>query len=112
WSARGGRLGWAIASGLEIVSAAVPHFWLGTVLILLFAGTLGWLPAVSVPGPLGLVLPVATLALPLAGFLGQVMREALADALHSPFVLSARARGEGELGVLWRHTLRHAALPA
>ena len=112
WSTRGGRAAWAVGSALEIVAAAVPHFWLGTVLILLFSSTLGWLPAVNVPGPLGLILPVATLAIPLAGFLGQVMRESLLDALSSPFVLSARARGESEGGILWRHALRHAALPA
>jgi len=112
WSTRGGRAAWAMGSGLEIVAAAIPHFWLGTVLILLFSLSLGWLPAIDVPGPLGLILPVATLAVPLAGFLGQVMRESLLDALSSPFVLSARARGESERGVLWRHALRHAALPA
>jgi peptide/nickel transport system permease protein len=112
WSVRGGRTSRALGSGLEIVSAALPHFWLATVLILLFSTTLGWLPAVSVPGPAGVVLPVLTLAIPLAGFLGQVMREALLVAMQSPFVLSARARGESETGVLWRHALRHAALPA
>jgi peptide/nickel transport system permease protein len=112
WSTRGGRAAWAMGSALEIVAAAVPHFWLGTVLILLFSSSLGWLPAVNVPGPLGIILPVATLAIPLAGFLGQVMRESLLDALSSPYVLSARARGESEGGILWRHALRHAALPA
>lgn len=112
WSTRGGRIGSAIGSGLEIVAAAVPHFWLATVLILLFSSTLGWLPAVNVPGPLGIILPTLTLAVPLAGFLGQVMRESLLSATASPFVQSARARGESQLGVLWRHTLRHAALPA
>jgi peptide/nickel transport system permease protein len=112
WSTRGGRVSAAIGSLLEIVAAAVPHFWLAISMILLFSTTLGWLPPVSVPGPLGLVLPVLTLAIPLAGFLGQVMREALLDALESPFVLSARARGEGDGGVFWRHALRHAAIPA
>ncbi|MCU1543391.1 MAG: transporter permease [Microbacteriaceae bacterium] len=112
WSTRGGRVSAAIGSLLEIVAAAVPHFWLAISMILLFSTTLGWLPPVSVPGPAGLVLPVLTLAIPLAGFLGQVMREALLDALDSPFVLSARARGEGDGGVFWRHALRHAAIPA
>jgi peptide/nickel transport system permease protein len=112
WSTRGGRVAAAVGSLLEIVAAAVPHFWLAISLILLFSTTLGWLPPVSVPGPAGLVLPVLTLAIPLAGFLGQVMREALLDAMDSPFVLSARARGEGSGGVFWRHTLRHAAIPA
>ncbi|MCW4384668.1 ABC transporter permease [Salinibacterium sp. SYSU T00001] len=112
WATRGSRAGRAVASALEIVAAAVPHFWLASVLILLFSTTLGMLPPVSVPGPLGLVLPVVTLALPLAGFLAQVMRESLADALESPFALSARARGESETGVRLRHAVRHAALPA
>lgn len=112
WSVRGGRVAAAIASLLEVVAAAVPHFWLAISLILLFSTLLGWLPPVSVPGPLGLVLPVLTLALPLSGFLGQVMRESMLDAMASPFVLAARARGENEGGVFWRHALRHAAIPA
>lgn len=110
-STRSGAVGTAIASGLEIVSAAVPHFWLASVLIMLFATALGWLPPVSTSTPAGLVLPVFTLALPLAGFLGQVMRDTMARAQRSAFALSARARGESETGVLLRHSLRHAALP-
>ncbi|GHD09300.1 ABC transporter permease [Zhihengliuella salsuginis] len=105
------RVADAAGSGLEIFAAAVPHFWLGSVLVLVFATSLGWLPPVATDSPAGLVLPVATLALPLAGFLGQVMRESLATALASPFALAARARGESETGVVLRHGLRHAALP-
>lgn len=112
WSAWGGRGADAVGSALEIVAAAVPHFWLGTVLVMVFASGLGILPAVSTPGIAGLVLPTVTLAVPLAGFLGQVMREPLAEALHSPFALSAAARGESRLGLVWRHAVRHAALPA
>ncbi|MFD7312248.1 ABC transporter permease [Promicromonospora sp. NPDC059942] len=112
WSVRGGRVAWAIGSGLELVAAAVPHFWLATVLILFFSLTLGILPPVSVPGPLGIVLPALTMAIPLAGFLGQVMRESLLTAMESPFVTTARARGESEARIFWRHTLRHAAIPA
>ena len=97
---------------MEIIAAAVPHFWLASALVLIFSVSLGWFPPISVPGPLGLVLPTLTLAIPLAGFLGQVMRESLADALEAPFVTSARARGESENGVRWRHAIRHAALPA
>ncbi|WP_255570558.1 ABC transporter permease [Cryobacterium cheniae] len=112
WSTRGGRVAWSVGSGLEIVAAALPHFWLATALIVLFSVWLGWLPPISTPGVAGLVLPVLTLAVPLAGFLGQIMRESLLTALESPFVLSARARGESERGVRWVHSIRHAALPA
>lgn len=112
WATRGGRIARAVGSGMEIVAAAVPHFWLASIFILIFSSALHWLPPISTPGPLGLVLPVLTLAIPLAGFLGQVMRESLTDALESPFVLSARARGESETGVRLRHAIRHASLPA
>lgn len=111
WATRGRRLGRLVGSGMEIVAAAVPHFWLASIFILVFSTGLHWLPPISTAGPLGLVLPVLTLAIPLAGFLGQVMRESMADALEAPFVLSARARGETETGVRWRHAIRHAALP-
>jgi len=112
WSARGGRVASAVASVVEIVSAAVPHFWLGAILILVFSVSLQLLPATSgAPGVESLILPVVTLAVPLAGFLGQSMRESMLTAMQSPFALSARARGEGEAGVSLRHALRHAALP-
>ncbi|MGD6980841.1 MULTISPECIES: ABC transporter permease [Citricoccus] len=112
WSTRPGRTAAVVASVLEIVSAAVPHFWLGTILILVFSVNLQLLPATSgAPGVEGLILPVVTLAVPLAGFLGQSMRESMLTAMHSPFALSARARGEAETGVSLRHALRHAALP-
>ena len=112
WSTSAGRVGRAIAGGLELTAAALPHFWLATVLIAVFSTSLGWLPPVSNDAPSGLVLPVITLAVPLAGFLAQVMREQMLEALEQPFAVSAAARGETVAGVRLRHALRHAALPA
>lgn len=109
---RANRLGAWVGNIVEIVAAAVPHFWLGAVLIMLFSSMLGWLPAVDNGTAQGLVLPVLTLALPLAGFLTQLMRDSLSEAMSSQFALAARARGESRLAVFWRHGLRHAALPA
>ena len=112
WSVRSGRAAAVVANILEIVSAAVPHFWLGTILILMFSVNLQLLPTTSgAPGVPSLILPVVTLAVPLAGFLGQAMRESMVTAMHAPFALSARARGATEIGVSLRHALRHAALP-
>ncbi|MCW4465570.1 ABC transporter permease [Glutamicibacter sp. MNS18] len=111
-SLRATRVGAVLGNAVEIIAAAVPHFWLGAVLIMVFSSTLGWLPAVDNGTGAGLVLPVLTLALPLAGFLTQLMRDSLSTALASPFSLAARARGDSRLQVFWRHGLRHAALPA
>lgn len=108
-----GRACAAVLRGVEVVAAVLPHFWLGAVLIVVFASTLGWFPATSSgTDPAGLVLPVVTLAVPVAGFLGQVMRDSLDEASAAPFATSARARGGSGAGVLWRHTLRHGVLPA
>lgn len=112
WSTGRGRVASALGEGIEITAAALPHFWLAAVLIAVFSTALGWLPPVATGTASGLVLPVVTLAVPLAGFLAQVMRESLLDTMQQPFVVSARARGESALGVRLRHTIRHAALPA
>ncbi|WP_448071173.1 ABC transporter permease [Georgenia yuyongxinii] len=97
----------------EVIASVMPHFWLGAVLIAVFAGGLGWLPATSSDNsPRALLLPALTLAVPVAGFLGQVVRDGLEEAHAAPFATTARTRGASEGWVLWRHSLRHAALPA
>ncbi|WP_263118206.1 ABC transporter permease [Cellulomonas fimi] len=108
-----GRACAAVLRGVEVVAAVVPHFWLGAVLILVFSTTLGWFPATSSGSdPAGLVLPTVTLAVPVAGFLGQLIRDAVLEAETAPFAVTARARGGSAVGVLWRHSLRHGVLPA
>ena len=110
---KGGRRAERILRLGEIIASVMPHFWLGAVLIAVFAAGLGWVPATSAANtPASLALPAITLAVPVAGFLGQVMRDGLAQAHSSPFATSSRARGASESWVLWRHSLRHGALPA
>ena len=107
-----GRRGLAgrVGSGIEVLLAALPHFWLGVVLLVVFAVALQWFPVVD-GGPAGMVLPAATLGLPLGVFLAQVTRDEFDAALRQPFVLSARSRGASWHDVRLRHVLRHAALP-
>jgi peptide/nickel transport system permease protein len=101
----------ALGSGVEIILAALPQYWLGIVLLVVFAFQLHLFPVVGDDGVAGLVLPALTLALPLAGFLGQVTRDEFSTAREQPFAVSARARGMSDWGVRWRHALRHAVLP-
>src|SRR5690606_14659772 len=95
-----GRVGrWAVGllRGAEVVASVMPHFWLGAVLIAVFAGGLGWLPATSGDNSLAaLLLPSLTLAVPVAGFLGQVMRDGLEEAHTAPFATTSRTRGASE----------------
>ncbi len=112
WASAPGRVARSVSGAVELTAAALPHFWLATVLIAVFSTSLGWLPPVADDTAAGLVLPVVTLAVPLAGFLAQLMREHLLDALEQPFTVSALARGETGAGIRLRHALRHAVLPA
>ncbi|HET9309626.1 MAG TPA: ABC transporter permease [Actinomycetota bacterium] len=108
---RGPRIG-AAGSLLEVFTAGLPSYWLGIILLLVFAAGLGWFPVIGGSGPDGLILPALTLAIPLAGFLGQATRAEFERSLDQPFVVSARMRGMGDMGVRLRHVLRHAVLPA
>lgn len=108
-----GRRGWVgrLASLAETLCAALPHFWLGVVLLAVFAFGLRLFPPAGSDGWATLVLPSIALAVPLAGFIGQVTRESLELTLDQPFVLTARTRGLSDSAVRFRHALRHAVLP-
>lgn len=105
------RFARSVASGLDLVAASVPNFWLATLLVLLFSGLLGLLPAVSTGGFDGLILPALALAIPTAGFIAQVCRTGIDDAKVAPFIEAARARGETDFGLRLRHVLRHGVVP-
>ncbi|GAA3939758.1 ABC transporter permease [Microbacterium soli] len=102
----------ALGSGLDTLVAGLPHYWLGILLLLVFALHLGWFPVIGGSSPADLVLPALTLGIPLAGFMGQAVRTEFEHALEQPFVLSARMRGGSDLGIRLSHVLRHAVLPA
>jgi peptide/nickel transport system permease protein len=107
-----GRIWRKVASFFELVSASTPVFWLGILLLMAFSFTLRWFPVSGADGWQSIVLPSLALALPTAGLLAQVLREAMEKTLDQPFVTTVRARGVSELLIRWRHVLRHALLPA
>ena len=108
---RGPRVG-ALGSTVDVVTAGLPAYWLGIILLLVFGLGLRWFPIISGSAPNGIVLPALTLAIPLAGFMAQSVRTEFERSLDQPFVLSARMRGMGEWGIRLRHVLRHAVIPA
>nr|WP_249809426.1 MULTISPECIES: ABC transporter permease [unclassified Bradyrhizobium] len=104
---------WAkLLSGMQVLLATVPPYWLATILLVVFAVQLRIFPVVGGNSAIGLILPTLALALELSGLFGQVVTSEFTRLLELPFVTSARTRGMGDLGVRFRHVLRHAALPA
>ncbi|HLU59375.1 MAG TPA: ABC transporter permease [Pseudonocardia sp.] len=106
-----GRFLGGLGASLEAFTASLPHYWVGMLLLVAFAVKIPIFPVIGGDGPAGTVLPVLTLAIPLSGFLGQVLREEFHKVLDQPFITTARTRGMSDAAVRLRHALRHAVLP-
>jgi len=100
-----------IALLLSYLGVSFPVYWVGLLLILLFAVTLRWLPPSGSGGPTFLVLPAATLGMRSVAFLARMTRGAMQDVLSSDFIRTARAKGLPELAVVGKHAFRNALIP-
>ena len=94
-----------------VAGQAMPIFWLGIMLIILFAVMLRWLPASGRGGLAHLVLPSITLGAYLAPLTMRLTRSGMLDVLTQDYIRTARAKGVGERWVLYKHALRNAAIP-
>jgi ABC-type dipeptide/oligopeptide/nickel transport system permease component len=112
-------------TGVSLVGYSIPVFWLAQILIVVFAVTLGWLPAqgmFSIRTPstgLGVVgdyakhwvLPGFCVTIYYLAVVARVARSSMLEMLHQDFVLTARAKGLSERAVLWKHVLRNSLIP-
>ncbi|MEE8312423.1 MAG: nickel ABC transporter permease [Candidatus Binatia bacterium] len=95
----------------SLAGVAIPNFWLGPMLIMVFAIQLRWLPVSGTGGAANLVLPAITLGLGMAGILTRLIRSTVIETLHEDYVRTARAKGASPARVLWLHALRNALMP-
>ena len=117
---RGKRVFSAVTGQLSTVGFVIPQFWLGILLVILFAVQLGWLPAsgyepfrdLPVEHVKRLIMPVMTLAIPTTAVFFHFMRQSLRESLQTQYVRTARAKGLSESAVLYRHALPNALLPS
>jgi peptide/nickel transport system permease protein len=118
-AAAGPRAGRRVSESFVVLGTAIPEFWMGIMLVLLFTTALSLLPPSGyVPfadDPVGnvryFVMPVACLAIFQAAYFARTARAAVEDAMRAPSVLFLRAKGLPERSILWKHALRNASVP-
>jgi peptide/nickel transport system permease protein len=95
-----------------LLGQAIPAFWLGILLILVFAVDLRWVPSSGLNGPAGVILPALSLAAFPAATLTRLLRASMLEILSADYIRTARAKGLPRRQILFDHALRNAALPA
>ncbi len=100
-----------LATGFALLGQAVPGFWLGTLLIIVFAVRLRWLPSSGGDGAEALVLPAVTLAAYPAATIARLLRASLIETLRRDYIRTAAGKGLRRGTVVRRHALKNAALP-
>ncbi len=107
---RGSRFD-ALGRAFAAFGQAVPPFWLGLVLVLIFSVFLKLLPTSGRGSLSHVILPAVTLGWFAAAGITRLTRSAMLDVLGAEYVKLARMKGVPERGVIWRHALKNAALP-
>jgi peptide/nickel transport system permease protein len=109
-----------LASFISVIGVSVPHYWLGMVLVIIFAATLGWLPPTGAgPGGSGqwgldwehvrhLILPAVTMSVIPMGIIARTVRALVAETLSQEFIAGLRAKGLSERGI-FRHVVKNTA---
>ena len=110
-----------VAMVVALFGNSMPAFWLGLILILVFGLGLGWLPTGGMQsvrggdGPLELakhmVLPAITLASVTTALVARMVRSSMLEVVHQDYITTARAKGQVERVIIWRHAFRNALLP-
>lgn len=99
------------ASCLSVIGQSMPNYWLGFMLVYVFAVKLGWLPTSGGPGLRYVILPAVTIAFAIMALISRMTRSSMLQVLHQDYVRTARAKGQSENKVIVVHALRNALLP-
>lgn len=100
-----------ISTLLALTGVAMPNFWLGLMLILVFALQLGWLPSGGVTSWQGYILPAVTLGVGATANFMRTTRSSMLEVIRQDYIRTVRAKGANEQRVILRHALRNALIP-
>ncbi|HLH70264.1 MAG TPA: ABC transporter permease [Candidatus Dormibacteraeota bacterium] len=98
-------------SALSVFGISMPVYWLGLMLIVIFAIQLHWLPAAGADSPSSIILPAFTLAVFSVGLIARITRGSMLEVLNQDYIRTARAKGAPFRLVVFKHALRNALLP-
>jgi ABC-type dipeptide/oligopeptide/nickel transport system permease component len=107
------RGGWldSLTMLVALTGVSIPGFWLGLLLIYVFAVKLHWVPIIGGTGWRGLILPACALGFAASAIIARMVRSSLLEVLGEQYIVTARAKGLVERRVIFRHALRNAAIP-
>lgn len=100
-----------LARLIAVLGQSLPHFWVGLMLMEIFAVRLRWLPVGGADDLKSYVLPGFTMGWFITAGIMRLLRSAMLDVLNSDYVLFARVKGVSPTSVIWKHALRNALLP-
>ena len=100
-----------IANLLSLTISAMPHFWMGPMLMMVFALWLGILPVSGMENATSIIVPALTLGFGLAAILTRMTRASMLEVLHEDYIRTAYAKGLPQRTVILRHALRAALMP-
>lgn len=96
---------------LALFGVSMPNFWLGLMLIIIFAAGLGWFPSSGSEGLASLVLPAITLSMNPLAMITRMTRSAMLETIRQDYIRTVRAKGMKESAVVIKHALRNAMIP-
>ena len=99
------------ATALGLTMMSIPNFWLGLMLIILFSVNLGWLPPSGVATPQAWILPIITIGTGSCALVMRITRSSMLEVIRQDYIRTARAKGQKESIIIWKHALRNALIP-
>ncbi len=100
-----------IATSISFVGVSMPEFWIALLLSMIFSAKLGWLPATGFYGPAYWILPAIAIALNGSANLMRMTRSGMLDVVRQDYIRTARAKGQTEKVIIWKHELKNSMIP-
>jgi len=96
---------------MSILGITMPSFWLALLLVLLFSVVLNWLPASGLYGPIYYIMPIVSIAAVPIAVISRITRSSMLEVIRSDYIRTARAKGQTEFVILYKHALTNALIP-